>query len=253
MKTYLKALFTTIVVIFGTLCSNAGTTDPNTPDQKYIEYAKDFHYVYKLSGTCKDGKMFSGSAVAIGKHWVITAAHVVHESRMCLLHKDEKAYIVSEITCHKDYDPKIFGSPDIAILYIEQDLGLGFYPSIYENSDEVGKICSIAGYGTYGTFITGGTKFDDNIRAGSNIIDKVENDFLVCTPSLNGSKKTSLEFIISSGDSGGGLFIDNSLAGINSCVMSTNKKPDSTYGSESCHTRISKFAPWIKKIIKREK
>jgi hypothetical protein len=65
--------------------------------------------------------------------------------------------------------------------------------------------------------------------------------------------KTELEFLIASGDSGGGLFIDNKLAGINSCVMAVDKKPDSTYNDESGHTRISKFIGWIKENIEKKR
>jgi secreted trypsin-like serine protease len=54
-----------------------------------------------------------------------------------------------------------------------------------------------------------------------------------------------LEFLIASGDSGGGLFIDNKLAGIHSCVMTVGKNPQSKYGEESGHTRISNFIEWI--------
>ena len=55
--------------------------------------------------------------------------------------------------------------------------------------------------------------------------------------------------MISHGDSGGGLFIDNKLAGINSLVMSSDGKPDSSWTDESGHTRVSKFVSWIDKII----
>jgi hypothetical protein len=109
-------------------------------------------------------------------------------------------------------------------------------------------VCSISGYGVTGTFVTGGIKIDGKKRAGSNIINHVDRDLLVCDPSprSHNSRITELEFLIASGDSGGGLFIDGKLAGINSCVMRVGGSPKSTYNEESGHTRISKFISWIK-------
>lgn len=254
MKTYLKilALITSMTICSLGLYAYSGTTDPKIPDEKYIEYAKNFHYVFKLCGTYNDGKLFCASAVVINKNWIITAAHVVKNCRLCIAHKDDKAYLIDEIFIHKDFEEDTVGIADIALLYVKEDIGLEFYPPLYENNDEIGKLCSIAGYGMYGTFLTGITKSDGNIRAGSNIIDNIEKDLLICTPSIN-ERKTELEYIIGSGDSGGGLFIGNHLAGINSCVLASDKNPNSTYGDESCHTRISKFVPWIRKIIDTER
>lgn len=231
--------------------SFGGTIDPSIPDDKYVEYAKDFKYIYKICGTDNDGKLFCASAVAIEPHWILTAAHVVKGHRTCILHREDKAYEVKEIIIHKDFEKGEFGIADIAIGYISEDLGLDFYPSLYETEDEVGKVCSISGYGFTGTFNTGSVKHDGKQRAGSNKIDHTEKDFLICSPSRQ--NKTALEFLIASGDSGGGLFIGNKLAGINSCVLAADKNPNSTYGDESGHTRISKFIPWIKEIIKKKK
>lgn len=244
------AIITTLFISLSNLYAHSGTTDPNTPDEKYILYGQDFHCIFKVSGSCKDGKMYCGSAVVVGENWLITAAHVVRESKFCVVHKGDKAYLVDDIICHKDYDPQKFGTPDIAILHTEKEITLDFYPELYENDDEVDQLCSIAGYGTHGTFLTGANKFDENIRAGSNMIDKIENEYIVCTPSM--TNRTALEFIISTGDSGGGLFIGNRLAGINSCVLSKSGRPDSSYGTESCHTRISKLAPWVQGIIQKK-
>ena len=69
---------------------------------------------------------------------------------------------------------------------------------------------------------------------------------LVCSASVHSDKNiTKMEFLIASGDSGGGLFIDNKLAGINSCVMAVDRSPQSKYNEESGHTRVSKFLGWI--------
>jgi len=68
-----------------------------------------------------------------------------------------------------------------------------------------------------------------------------------------GNKDTNLEYCISHGDSGGGLFIDQKLAGINSIVLASDKNPDSNYGDESGHTRISKYKDWIEDNIKSPK
>ncbi len=251
MKT-LVALLLTIVFSVNLL---AGTRDPSIPDEKYIEYAKQFKYVYKVCGTSKDGELFCASSVVIDPHWILTAAHVVKNQRTCLIHKGdkEKAHIVSEIFCHEDFCDEKFGMADIALMYTEDDIGLDFYPPLYETDDEVGKVCSMAGYGLHGTFITGVKNFDQNMRAGSNVVDKIEKNLLICSPSIK-DRKTELEYLICSGDSGGGLFIDGKLAGINCCVFGgSDNKPDSTYGDESGHTRISKLISWIKTTMKKKK
>lgn len=223
-----------------------GTIDPTTPDSKYVDYGKDFHYVFKICGTDEKGMKFCGSCVAIDSHHILTAAHVVENSKECHITINDKRYDLSEVTIHKSFTENQFGVGDIAIGYCENDFELDFYPELYDKTDEVNEVCCISGYGLTGTFLTGPIKSDNLRRAGSNIIHHIEKNMLICTPSRRNHKDyTSLEFCIASGDSGGGLFINGKLAGINSCVMNNSRSPDSKYGDESGHTRISDFIGWI--------
>lgn len=246
-----------LLLFFLIVCKNAisGTIDPQTPDEKYVEYAKDFKYVLKICGEYQDNSPFCASAVAIKPNWILTAAHVVKDYKVALIQaQDKKVIEIETIVHHKDFEAKKFGYCDIALGYVKQDLNLEFYPEIYEKDDEVGKVCCIAGWGSTGTFSTGAQKHDGLRRAGSNRVDSIDRNLLICTPSLSG--RTSLEFLISHGDSGGGLFIDNKLAGINSCVMAVDKKPNSNYSDEAGHTRLSLFKNWINEqieIITKEK
>ena len=243
-----------VLMINGGICYS-GTIDPNTSDQKYIKYAENFHYVGKLCGIDSNGNKFCASAVAIDDNHILTAAHVVNNAESCYLYINNKKICIPKFIINKNFEGQ-FGTGDIAIGYCEEDIGLKFYPELYTSDDEVGKLCSIAGYGITGNFKTGSTLSDNKKRAGSNTIDNVYLNLLVCTPSKQTNKDyTELEFIIAPGDSGGGLFIDNKLAGINSCVMAIDRAPSSSYGDESCHTRISKFIEWIKenRNVKKEK
>lgn len=243
--------FKYLLVFLITLCSPSysGTIDPSTPDSKYVEYGSKFDCIVRVGGTANDGNkdfMFYASGVAIDDHHILTAAHVVNGCKECFVIIKDKKYIISQITIHKDFE-KTFGAGDIALGYTDDKLELDFYPSLYDTDDEVGKVCSISGYGLTGTFSTGATRSDDKKRAGSNMIDRTFSDVIVCNPSRRHEKGyTELEFFIASGDSGGGLFIDGKLAGINSCVMVSNRSPNSSYGEEACHTRISKFIGWIR-------
>jgi hypothetical protein len=225
----------------------SGTIDPNTPDAKYVEYGSKFECVLEIMGSYEDEKkgLFCASAVAIDKNWVLTAAHVVKGARFAFIHNEseKRCIIIDKIICHKDFEEKNFGTADIALCRTSSDIGLDFYPELYSDNNELGKICSIAGFGFTGNFQTGLQHNDGNKRAGSNKVDEIDKDLLVCRPSI--LNRTELEFLISIGDSGGGLFIDGKLAGINSCVMAVDKKPDSTYNDEGGHTRISKFLDWI--------
>jgi hypothetical protein len=248
MQSIIKVLgFTTLIFLF--CISFAGTIDPNIPDSHYVEFGKKFDYVGMICGKYKDGTSFCASGVVVQPRIILTAAHVVKECESCSITIADKKIHIQKIIYHNDFKDNVFGYNDIAIGLLAENIDLNFYPELYEDKDETNKLCTMSGFGITGTFITGAKISDSKKRAGSNYIDKIDRGLIVCSPSGPG-KKTSLEFLIASGDSGGGLFIGNKLAGIHSCVMTTGKSPDSRYGHQSGHTRISDHLDWIKEVIK---
>lgn len=233
----------------------AGTINPNIEDEKYIDYGAKHKCVVKLCGeypnkSTESQKIgFVASAVVIKPRILITAAHVTYEAENIYVDIDGEKIKVLFAARLKKYKHTTTSPFDISVCYIEKDIELDFYPELYDKNDEEGKICSIAGYGITGNYRTG-IKFNDGKkRAGSNRIDGFFNGMLVC--SVNKNPFTALEFLIANGDSGGGLFIDKKLAGINSSVMThKNGKLNSDFQDESCHTRISLHKPWIDFLIK---
>lgn len=235
--------------------SKAGTINPSVSDSRYLEYGEKHHCVVPIYGDCEDVKggkklKFAASAVVIGPRWIVTAGHVAKGTSGVKVKVRGKEHNIVKIVVNKHFDEENVGLYDIAIGMSEKDMVLDFYPEIYEGDDEEGKVASMCGYGSSGTLSSGAHKYDGKKRAGSNIVERVDNHVLVC--SAGGSKMTELEFVIAHGDSGGGLFIDGRLAGINSFVMATDGSPNSDYGDECCHTRVSIFAPWIRGHMKGE-
>lgn len=221
-----------------------GTIDPKQSDDKHVEYGKKFSCVARL--ICRNvstNQTHAASCVVIAPQWVITAAHVVDgtDGWMVLLDDGTKKPLKS-ISIHHGFNGGV-GNSDIAIGRVDGLLDLEFYPALYEDKDEAGKVVSIAGYGLHGTFETGATESDGKKRAGQNTIDAVSDDSLIC--SVSGGTPTELEFLIGSGDSGGGLFIGSKLAGVNSFIMVAGRRPRSKYGEESSHSRVSCYKSWI--------
>lgn len=220
----------------------AGTIDPNTPDEKYLEYGKKFHYVAKVEGE----KGYFASAVIINKNTFLTNAHVASKINKIILEKDNefKEFQIKEMKIHGEYK-NISYDHDIAIGKIEQNFNLDFYPDLYSNKDELAKKVSICGYGATGNFYTGKNKSDRKRRAGMNFIHERSEYILYC--SANDNLKTDLEFLICHGDSGGGLFIENKLAGLNCFIDTKDGKYNSNYNDNSGYIRISKNIDWIEK------
>lgn len=241
-------MLTLLFLFCGNICY-AGTISPSGDDSKHIEYGSKFKCVLKISGEYQNNDQFFASSVAIKDTWVLTAAHIVQKYKYCFIHYNNKRYSIHKIMQHPDFDNNKFDYNDIALLQLNEGLNLESYPELYMNDDESGKLCDISGFGLAGTFKTGFYKTDNNRRAGSNIIDKIEKNLLICSPSYD-DNKTELEFLIAGGDSGGGLFIGHKLAGINSCLFTADKKNDASYGDESGHTRISYHTKWIESTIK---
>lgn len=248
---FLTLLLATIILFSN--CS-AGTIDPNVADSKYIEYGEQHECVVQISGEYPDqsveGKKvgFIASCVIIRPRVVLTAAHVIDGAEnIHIILNDEKIKVLCAIRL-KAYDKNVMSAFDIAICYLEKEAKIDFYPELYSKDDEVGKTCSIAGFGMTGNHRTGAKVHDEKKRAGSNHIDELFCGMLVC--SLNTKPHTALEFLIAHGDSGGGLFIDQKLAGINSTIM-THKGGilNSDLQDQSCHTRISLHKPWIDFVV----
>lgn len=244
--------FFACIAMAATGAAIAGTRDSSVPDSRHVAYGERFACVGRLECHEKaSGKLMAASAVAIDPHWVITAAHVVADAENWSVVLTGTKHRIVEIVVHDGFAAGKIGCCDVAVGRVEEDLGLDFYPVLYDQDDEAGKVVSICGYGLTGTFDTGHAVADDKRRAGSNVVDHVASKgLLVC--SVGDGPHTELEFLIAPGDSGGGLFIGNSLAGINSVVMAKSRAPASKRGEESGHVRISTHREWICEAIGRE-
>jgi len=207
-----------VAFAFVTSTAFAGTIDPNTPDAQYIEFGKQFPCVVRIRAEQYQQK------------------------------DDNTEFPLTKIFVHPDFKEDNLGHFDIALGYSPKDFDLEFYCPLYTDNDELGKAVTIAGYGIQGTFFSGAKLADEKKRAGHNRVEGIERSALICRPS-SGRSRFPLEFIITPGDSGGGLFIENKLAGINSFLMATDGKPDGTYTDEAAHTRVSVYADWVNRVI----
>jgi len=228
-----------------------GTIRHDTQDEKYLNYGKNHQCVLKLGGVLEEnGKevKYFGSCTVISENWVITAAHVVKDAKHTYVSFENKEIPIQEIFICNDFKGN-FGPGDLALCRVKEGIKLSHYPQLYGKKDELGKICGIAGFGRTGTGTTGAQKEGDVKRAGSNKIEATSDGAVYCT--MSRVNPTELEFLISHGDSGGGLFIDGMLAGVNSSVLSKDGSTDSNYGDESCHTRISRYKGWIEETISK--
>tara|TARA_Y100000385_G_scaffold280781_1_gene332477 strand:- start:127 stop:906 length:780 start_codon:yes stop_codon:yes gene_type:complete len=226
-----------------------GTIDPSVSDAKYVEYGKKYKCVLPIVGILGNelNSQFRASCVVIDEYHILTAAHIVHNTiTQHVLYKN-KAYPCALVAVHGEYQSDKMGYNDIAIARLAKPLKLDYYPELYTDKNEKDRVCGLTGYGYHGDFNSGwvASTFDNSRRAGSNIIDGVSKNVLEYSVHTNNS--TELEFLIAPGDSGGGLFIDQKLAGIHSYVYATDGKGDSDYGDVGCSTRVSDYIEWVDK------
>lgn len=228
----------------------AGTIDPRKSDEKHLQYGAKFHCVARIE--CRNVTerwKQAASCVIISPRHALTAAHVVKNcDEIAVLCDDGSRHEVVKVIECPDFKEQKNKTGDLAVCVVKQEFSLDFYPALHGLLDEPGQVASIAGYGLTGTFETGARVSDGKKRAGSNVIDRAERDLLIC--SIDGHRRTELEFLIASGDSGGGLFLGNELAGINSFLMVAGRSPSSKYGEESAHTRISVHKDWIEEAMR---
>lgn len=227
----------------------AGTTDDRHPDARYLDYATGFApYTLRLVAMDPAKRVMTASAVAIAPHYALTAAHVASEIASCTLSSGANVTNVRQVWVHPDWREDNLGVADIAVLRTQEAFGIGYYPPLCDGGERLGGVVSIAGYGITGRLSTGHTHADGRLRAGTNTIERFERAVIVCL-AFPGS--SPLEYCIAPGCSGGPLFLDGKLAGINSYTSrdaGTGSLRSST-GEESGHTRVSLYREWILGIV----
>lgn len=223
----------------------AGTIEDSVPDSRYVEYGRAFSaYTAKFRGTAADGRTHSATAVLIAPRWALTAAHVAEGCGGVTLTYGDRSQSIGKVLLHPEWADQL-GYADIALLQADADFGLNFYPSLSEGG-EVGRVASVAGYGVTGPLSYGHTLADGKLRAGTQVVDRIERNCLICDLTRRGSV---LEYGIAPGDSGGPLFVDGKLAGINSYTASPRSYTRSQYGEESGHTRVAMYRDWIRGVV----
>lgn len=243
-----------IILLAASRVAAAGTIDPSTPDEKYVAFGQSFPFVVRITNNvdckkCEKKHEQHASAVIIKPHWALTAAHVINNAHDDVIYSGDKQHRVAYKVAHKDYDENKVGLHDIALCYTDEDFKQEFYVPLYAKSDELGQAVTISGWGSSGNFVTGANKSDNKRRAGHNKLSAAFLSVVACSPRKEG--RMPLEFMIAPGDSGGGMFIGNELAGINSFLAHADGKPDGTYGDDSAFTRVSLYRDWVESEIQR--
>lgn len=233
------------------------------------------------------------SGTLIAPDWVLTAAHAVIQSAPYPLHVyiGGNTYVVTHRIVHPDFDGNPFSGYDIGLLRLQGPV-TGITPAKrYTSGDELGQVGTMVGFGYTGTGLTGILAIDGYRRAGQNMIDAwldygidphlddlldmippwgvtFPNERIFLTdfdqpgdPSksvMGNATPLALECLVASGDSGGGVFIQNNegedlLAGIHSFDVYLDYDPQdpklADYGDISGHTRVSEFNDWINATI----
>lgn len=233
------------LIIVLALPAAAGTIEDSVPDSRYVEYGRAFStYTARFKGTAADGRTHSATAVLIAPRWALTAAHVAEGCEGVTLTYGERSQSIGKVLVHPEWSSRL-GYDDIALLKADADFGLDFYPPLSDGG-EVGKVSSVAGYGVTGPLSYGHNLADGQLRAGTQRVDRIERNCLICDLTRRGSV---LEYGIAPGDSGGPLFVDGKLAGINSYTASPRSYTRSQYGEESGHTRVAMYREWIRQVI----
>ncbi len=264
-------LTTTMALLF--LVFFCGIYRHDVPKQKYRDLARQHqfdcvgHVFYKNKSW--------GSCVLIDKKHLLTAAHLFVKKGQSFSEASDfqfelngKLHNAADIIVHQAYNKnESKGACDIAIVHLTEDVTDIIPAHINNNFDELHNDVVVVGFGPAKPSLPVDAPYEPSEKlAGENVVDSIwgfeingHNTILTIdfdSPTDPGMNKTGsptargLEYMVSGGDSGGGLFrIVNGqwqLIGINAHAITTvHINGGGHYGSICDFTRVAAFVPWI--------
>lgn len=273
-----------LLLLAGSLAlpARAGTIRSDRLDQDYVSLGASASYSaagkIEVSG---DIPGFIGSGTLVGNKWVLTAAHLMEGANHATFQVGGNTYTADGWVAHPGWKGEARKGNDLALMRLSAPVNNVAPVGLYRAKDEFGQTGVFTGVGRTGTGDSGAITYDGVPRAGTNAIDgmsvgkkkvyttkltKGAKIFIVdfddpAQPGKNvvgSSEPTDLEFLIAQGDSGGAVFLPGPsgqplIAGIHSYGEAPVGLDDSGYGDVTGHTRVSSYAKWIDKQIKRDR
>lgn len=243
-------------------------------DVQSKEYAANFPVGFLYVHSAVRGWQGGSATYAVNDKTAITAAHVLAGDDGMGGGIDEVRFYTGPSVAgytgfayanawylHPDYQPSgitgsNFGDFDIAVVSLRTSIpGLDPAP-LYVGPLSVGMEISAAGYGVAGTNATGEVDYELILRAGTNVISGFGGDGSASYSTLHPnftmvrfdsgpfSSQTVYEWQSSHGDSGGGWFVGNALAAVDSFIYRQNS-PGFVVGNSSGAVQVSLFSNWL--------
>ena len=264
--------------------SFAGTIRHDRDPQLYLDLGASPGYASVGSfDISKFQPGYKASGTLVGDHWVLTAAHPLDGATSAQFTVGGRTYTMSESIRHPKWDGAYRRGFDLALVKLTEAVTDVAPARLYTGRRERGAVATFVGFGYTGDGLRGHVDYDGLKRAGQNVIDgtlgpeqwpldatfrdklpRKARTFVVDfdsptnpADSVTGDPApVDLEYLISPGDSGGGAFLDFGdgplLAGVHSFAEVPDRLDNSDYGDVTGHVRVSAFAKWIRKTMRRE-